>query len=320
MINHYGTKDKIKFLTPDNLYEQLKKFTNGMSVTKGSFELYIENCMVEDVEWNHMDQMHRPTIHNTYEKGIRIATGHNFALSLTQWGRWPLLIPVTDIYIDKGLFYQSLSIAGIIFIHSIISLEQCGTGVKLKDEWYIASRGVFKFLHGLLNRKLYKLNKRLQEEDEPVRQGRLLLRQKGYQFNTDIPNYYNSNVKKLNTIYPRIIENAQIDLHCITESPKQVLIGGIEFIAKKESNSYLIWPAACPHEGGPLLSGKVCGKQITCPWHGLRFSAAELSETTPLIIKHGFEYYLEENHIHIKSNQSYIDMLKTKIVEELAYE
>lgn len=138
MINSNKMDMSVKYLSPDNLYEQLKQFTAGMAVTKGLFELMVENCVLEDVEWNHMDQMHRLTIHNTYEKAVRIATGKNFAISLTQWQKWPLFITVTDVYISKGLFYQTLSIAGLIVIHSIISLEQIGNNVLLKDEWYIA--------------------------------------------------------------------------------------------------------------------------------------------------------------------------------------
>ena len=25
---------------------------------------------------------------------------------------------------------------------------------------------------------------------------------------------------------------------------------------------------ACPHRGGPLASGEICGEIVTCPWHG----------------------------------------------------
>ena len=76
-----------------------------------------------------------------------------------------------------------------------------------------------------------------------------------------------------------------------------------EFIIKKENNTYYIWPAACPHEGGPLLNGKLDKAKITCPWHGLHFSAAQLSIESPEAFKYGFEYRLMKNCIHIKQNQ-----------------
>jgi nitrite reductase/ring-hydroxylating ferredoxin subunit len=27
----------------------------------------------------------------------------------------------------------------------------------------------------------------------------------------------------------------------------------------------------CPHQGGPLGTGKLCGTVLTCPWHGWQF-------------------------------------------------
>jgi len=27
----------------------------------------------------------------------------------------------------------------------------------------------------------------------------------------------------------------------------------------------------CPHQGGPLAEGEVCGTVVTCPWHGWQF-------------------------------------------------
>lgn len=292
----------IKYLTPDNLWEKLNHFTQGMSVTKGEFELIIENCTMEDIEWNHMDQLHRPTIHNTYDKGIRIAAGNNFAVSLTQWGKWPFLITVSDVYVAKGLFYQSLTIAGIVFVHSIISMEAIGDNIKLKDEWYIASHKLFRFLHGFLNKKLYKLNKRLQIEDEPIRQGRFELRNKGYHFRTDCPDYHNSNLLVRSTIYPLLENEACFSLDDVTHIPSIKNIGTVEFVVKKDNDTYLIWPAACPHEGGPLIKGNFCDLKISCPWHGLQFSAVSLSKEQPHASRYGFEYRLRDNYIFVEQN------------------
>jgi len=27
----------------------------------------------------------------------------------------------------------------------------------------------------------------------------------------------------------------------------------------------------CPHAGGPLAQGRICGEIVTCPWHGWQF-------------------------------------------------
>lgn len=36
----------------------------------------------------------------------------------------------------------------------------------------------------------------------------------------------------------------------------------------------------CPHQGGPLADGTLCGTTITCPWHGWQFDIC--SGKTPL--------------------------------------
>lgn len=290
----------IKYLAPDNLHQQIHHFTKGMAVTKGSFELLVEQCTLADIEWNHMDQQHRPSIHNTYEKGIRIALGPDFAVSLTQWKNWPLFITVTDVYVDKGLFYQSLTIGGFIFLHSIISMEEAGDNIKLKDEWYIASHKLFKPLHSLLNKKLYKLNKRLQDEDAQIRQGRFVLRQLGYKFHSDPVDYHSSNIMGTNTIYPPLPEAATFSVQDCGPTLVKKSVGALEFLLKKQDQTYFVWPAICPHEGGPLEHGTQCDSQIVCPWHSLRFSAAQLSASSPRAQKYGFEYYLDGQTIQVK--------------------
>lgn len=310
-----GNRAKLKYLSPDNLYEQIRHFTKGMSVTKGSFELLVDRCTVDDFEWNHMDQLHRPTVHKTYDKGIRIAYGADFAISLTQWGKWPIFITVSDAYVAKGLFYQSLTLGGVIFLHCIISLEQIGDSVKLKDEWFIASHKLFRFLHKPLSKKLYKLNKRLQEEDAQIRNGRFELRKQGYQFRSDPANYYTSNLLLTNTIYPKLADDAFVLLSTFTETVTEVRIGGLNFLLQKSGDHYLLWPAVCPHEGGPLGQGKFCGTQVACPWHSLRFSAVELSVKHTSAARYGFEYLLAEDKIYIKQN-SMVPFKSCEVMEE----
>ncbi|MES2219131.1 MAG: Rieske (2Fe-2S) protein [Pseudomonadota bacterium] len=289
-----------KFLTAENLYQQIKNFTKGMSVTRNCFNYTVPRCTLPDMAWNHMDQLHRQSIHNTYEKSLRIALGKDFALSLTQFSKWPLFITVTDVRVADYTFYQSMTIGGIIFLHFIISFEETENhALQLKNEWFIASHKIFRFAHGLLNRKLIKLNERLQVEDAQIRNGRFDLRNKGYTFRNDPPDYYNSNRLGSNTIYPMLPEAASFLLANFKEQASQVALGNVEFILKKEQDNYLIWPAFCPHEGGPLLKGKMCDTQITCPWHGLRFRAAALSADTPCVQQHGFEYSLVGDEIQV---------------------
>src|SRR5581483_10481672 len=34
---------------------------------------------------------------------------------------------------------------------------------------------------------------------------------------------------------------------------------------------YYALDGVCPHQGGPLGKGKLCGSIVTCPWHGWQF-------------------------------------------------
>jgi hypothetical protein len=101
------------------------------------------------------------------------------------------------------------------------------------------------------------------------------------------------------TIYPSLEGDKWLSLSDVTTAPQLKKVGNLQFIIKRDKDTYLIWPAACPHEGGPLMNGKLCEAKISCPWHGLQFSAAQLSPEQPLATRYGFEYQLLDNAIHV---------------------
>ena len=35
--------------------------------------------------------------------------------------------------------------------------------------------------------------------------------------------------------------------------------------------NYYALDGICPHQGGPLGKGSLCGAIVTCPWHGFQF-------------------------------------------------
>ncbi len=37
---------------------------------------------------------------------------------------------------------------------------------------------------------------------------------------------------------------------------------------------YFALDGICPHQGGPLGKGTLCGQVVTCPWHGWQFDVA----------------------------------------------
>lgn len=293
----------MKYINPENLSQTLQSFSPSLVVTKDHFDISVPG-LLKDMEWNHMDQMHRPFIHRTYQEAVRIALGKEFALSLTRWNKWPLFITVTDIRVSEGVYYQCMTIAGLIYVHLIISMKEENQIVHQRIEWHLVSHKWFRFLHKLLSRKFYKLNERLQVEDSQIREQRFDLRKKGYAFNSDICDYYQSNQLRRNTIYPALLVPITIDTKKL---PYNELVeqqnNYVSFIIKKQTeNEFLIWPSSCPHEGGNLMRGKLCNNnQLQCPWHGLRFSAVKLTSKQSTVKEFGFEFILQQEQIVIKT-------------------
>ena len=87
-----------KFVKPEQIRQELMKVIPGCAITEGAFTSWSTGTLV-DQQWNHMDQGHRETIHNAYFGAMRIATGKDFAVSVTRWSNWPVFIPVADLRI-----------------------------------------------------------------------------------------------------------------------------------------------------------------------------------------------------------------------------
>lgn len=292
----------MKFIKPDELQLRLKSFSKNIAVTEGHFEVAVPGYL-EDMEWNHMDQMHRPYIHHTYEEAIRIALGDNFAVSLTKWKKIPIFITVTDVRLKQGLYYQVMAIAGLLYIHLVIEMTEHNQIVTSRLTWYITSHKWLKLFHKPLSKKLFNLNIRLQEEDAPIREQRFHLRKKGYQFASDPVNYYSSNTMGRNTLYPSMQTASHFDVKNLPFNELvECEIGGVEFIIKRLSiDEMLIWPSACPHEGGALMTGKICqNHQIQCPWHGLKFTGIKLVAGEKSV-GHNFEFTLTDTILTVQS-------------------
>ncbi len=297
------------------LSKAIKDFCKGTSVTSGKFSCEAPGS-VKDLEWNHMDQSHRPYIHSTYSDELRISIGENFANSLTKWGNWPFFLNVMDVRVKEGQYYQTFTIGGLIYVHTVIEMGYIDDSKSLLDiNWHISSHWFLKPIHKYLNNKLYKLNIRLQEEDYVIRSQRAILREKGYMFKSDPPNYYNSNMLTNNTIYPLLEDIIRINMSDFKESntinnKKNTSLykfgkKEISFIIKKISeNEFYIWPSVCPHEGASLEDASFCDTSVKCPWHGLSFNAVKLSLKNKSISKYGFIYKLDKDCIKIFNDNS----------------
>jgi nitrite reductase (NADH) small subunit len=57
----------------------------------------------------------------------------------------------------------------------------------------------------------------------------------------------------------------------------------------------------CPHQGGPLGTGVLCGTVLTCPWHGWQFDVATgRHQLSPTVRQQVHEVCVREGRIHVR--------------------
>ncbi len=299
----------VECINVDDLKESFKTLGKFVSVTTGHYEIPAQ-CDMRDLDWNHMDQRHRNYVHGLYEETLRVGRGANFALSLTNIRVLgvPFLVLITDVRLDRGLFYQTFNLFNLIYVHVVIkSLSQPkedGKPCALRTvDWYIVSHSIFKFLHPSVARRLERINEVQNKEDLPLQERRVRLRKNGYRFLTDDPNYINTNDLKPHLIMPKLVKSYEIPLSdCESGQLKKVSAGPVELLVRKDGETEItVWPAHCPHEGGPLEDGKFCSLDtIRCPWHGLKFAGAHLSLNQNRVRLEGLELSIAENILTVK--------------------
>ncbi len=111
MITETSPKDAV-YIRPENLLSNFQALGKGVAVSTCRFELKTLN-EVRDLDWNHMDQLHRLHVHHTYEESLRLIRARSFAVSLTRMGPFKLLTQVIDIQLGPGLFYQGFTLLSL---------------------------------------------------------------------------------------------------------------------------------------------------------------------------------------------------------------
>jgi len=256
------------FIREDKLDEALQRLIPGAHITKGSFSCPGGGAEQRDLVWNHMDQNHRPLIHRTYGEAMRLHIGARAAMSLTRFGRWPVVIPVFDGQHKDNGFYQVLCLFGLIVVVNVIEANDTAEGTRMDIRWVIASHRLLRFLHPLLDRRLQRLNVVQNAEDDPIRRRRVELRAAGYRFATDSPDFVASNA---------LAETRSISVGQLEEGrAERVDIGDRGYVVRRDGVELQVWPGVCPHEGAALGAGDLRGSRLKCPWHGLEFAARRL--------------------------------------------
>lgn len=284
-----------------NYSKNVKKFSKGFVTSEQSACLDVPGTL-EDLEWNHMDHAHRPFIHDTYNKNLRLYYTKKSASSLTFWKNLPIILHVNDFYIDKGLFSQTINLMGIIFIDSKLSLKYLSEyETRMNVDWFISSYWIFKPIHKILLKMLLKLFNKLQDEDLIIRNQRVIIRKKGYKFKDSQPDYLNSNSMNLSVIYPKLKKSFSKSLEDLSINKDHLVYAenNLFIINKKSNNDLLIWPGVCPHQGGSLESCSESGDKKVCPWHGLKIPAIKLNADHTTVSKYGFKFKLINEYIEI---------------------
>ncbi len=261
----------------EDFEDALKKLHKGTYISRHSHSSLVPG-IVQDIEWNHLDQRHRIYLHDAYHEALRIATGKDFAFSLTTFGKWPVYIKVFDARIARGLFYQTFSVFSLIFCQQFTHLTQVGDQVRIDINWITASHKWLRFLHGPFNRKLLKLQEKQDGEDFVVRDRRQKLRREGFNFKTNEPDFLNANVLTDMVIFPPLKEKPSFDVSTLVKNTRtRIRLGPVDLYATATDSAVHLWPALCPHEGADIPESNLCSEVASCPWHGRKFSAVKLA-------------------------------------------
>ncbi len=293
----------VAFIREDKVDEALRLLIPNAHITKGSFTCpgYSEP---RDLLWNHMDQMHRPYIHRTYNEAARISIGRRTAFSLTRFGRWPAVIPVFDGHFRENGFYQILCLFGLIVVVNVIECKTEDAQTRMEIGWAIASHRLLRFLHPWLHRRLIRLNIVQNAEDEEIRKRRTELRASNYRFMTDAPDFVNANVKSNNVVYPPLAKGQSFPIGEPDGKPRQIDVGDRMYIIRHLGETVEVFPGVCPHEGAHLGPDDVKGGTVKCRWHGLEFGPRRLKRGDPAVTVCGARLELYADTLRITPTEA----------------
>jgi nitrite reductase/ring-hydroxylating ferredoxin subunit len=268
----------LKYLPADRVAEHLRQLHPGMVVTQGHHESLVPGY-INDLEWNFYDELHRQCVHDTYHGAYKVMTGKYFSVNVVRWGNLPIFMQVANAKIADGVFYQCMTVLGIIVLHQVQRISQKLDEVLIEVDWYTASHRAFRWLHSPFNRRLLRLQRKQDIEDNiEIRGRRRDLRRRGFGFATDEPDFINSNRLTDNVRLPALAAPVRIELSDYAlDSVQRVARGPIELLLRRKSASQVeVWPALCPHEGGLIDERHLRDGEVVCPWHSRRFAAVLL--------------------------------------------
>ncbi len=269
------------YIPVEHIPKYLKKLHPGMSLSHCQFASLVPGY-VHDLEWNFYDEPHRQYVHHTYDDMYKVMMGKYFSVNIVRWKTLPIFFQVANAKISDGLFYQSMNILGILCVHQVVRfIQQEEHKVLLDIHWWTASHWLFKWMHYPFNKKLLQLQRKQNYEDNTeIRQRRTNLRQNGFSFITDNPDFMNSNTLTNKVRMPVIEKEFLIELHPYELNKiHRIQCGPMELLFNyKADNTVELWPGVCPHEGAFIGEKNICNGVAVCPWHGRTFTKVTLND------------------------------------------
>ena len=72
----------------------------------------------------------------------------------------------------------------------------------------------------------------------------------------------------------------EMPLPARAQLPLLITMAGRNFMVNQHAEQWVVYPAACPHQLGPLTGELNAAGEVECPWHGYRFDVVSRHCTT----------------------------------------
>jgi nitrite reductase/ring-hydroxylating ferredoxin subunit len=88
---------------------------------------------------------------------------------------------------------------------------------------------------------------------------------------------------------------------CPPGSATEIVAAGEVIALFNVEGRYYALDGICPHQGGPLGKGELCGQIITCPWHGWQFDVVSGQHLVNESIRHRrFAVKIEDGRVLVR--------------------
>ena len=82
---------------------------------------------------------------------------------------------------------------------------------------------------------------------------------------------------------------------------KEIVAAGRIIALYNVDGRFFALDGICPHAGGPLGAGRLCGTTVTCPWHGWQFDVISGRHgLSPSLVQASFPVTIEGDEVLVE--------------------